>query len=48
MLAMDVQTPLGVRLPASSLTTIAAVRRFDKPAPTGTTPLNNHPAASSR
>src|SRR3989344_3621976 len=35
MLAMDPRTPLGVRLPALSLTTIATVRRFDMLAPTG-------------
>jgi len=34
MLAMEAQTPLGVRQPASSLTTIATVRRLDRLAPT--------------
>ncbi len=35
MLAMVAQTPLGVRQPTSSLTTIATVRRLDMLAPTG-------------
>jgi transcription termination factor Rho len=35
MLAMNLRTLRGVRLPALSLTTIATVRRFDMLAPTG-------------
>jgi len=35
MLAMDARPPRGVRLPASSLTTIETVRRLDVLAPTG-------------
>ncbi len=35
MLAMDSITPLAVSQPASSLTTIATVRRLDVLAPTG-------------
>jgi hypothetical protein len=35
MLAKNLRAPRGVRCTASSLTTIATVRRFDKLAPTG-------------
>ncbi|POA78057.1 hypothetical protein C1890_12645 [Pseudomonas sp. DP16D-R1] len=35
LLAKNLRTPHGVRCAASSLTTLATVRRFDRLAPTG-------------